>query len=185
MMLTDKIYVFDGLVKDFNFDYLEFARIPTEQSRVNVWTEDPSPNIYKSKRLYEAGTGWIKQTPDICLRIYDACLEGFYKINPNCEIIEFKHCLFNIINKNNVMNEKDIHVDDDQILSWSAACHLYGSGGPTEFYSKKDKDSLISSVDFVPGRIVFFPARYLHKFCTPETGIRMSLGHMFTIKGLE
>lgn len=184
-MLTDKIYVFDNLIKDFNFDYLEFARIPTEPSRVNVWTDDPSPNVYKSKRLYEYNTGWLKQTPDVCYRIYDACLEGFTQINADCKIVNFKHCLYNIINKNNVMNEKDIHIDDDQTQSWSAACHLYGSGGPTEFYQSRDKNALITSVDFVPGRIVFFPARYYHKFCTPLDGIRMSLGYMFTIEGLE
>jgi len=184
-MNTNNIYVFDNLIKDFTFDYLEFARVPTELSRVNVWTDEPSPNVYKSKRLYESATGWIEKTPQISYNIYDACIEGFKKINPNFEMLEFKHCLFNLINKNNVMNEKDIHIDDNQPLSWSAACHLYGDNGNTEFYSKKDNDSLVKTVEFVPGRIVFFPARYLHKFCTPSNGIRMSLGYMFTIKGLE
>jgi len=184
-MHIDNIYVFDNLIKDFNFNYLDFAKVPTEPSRVNVWTDDPSPNIYKSKRLYESQTGWIKQTPKICYNIYNACIEGFQRINTDCEILEFKHCLFNLINKNNTMNEKDIHIDDNQIYSWSAACHVYGTSGSTEFYSSKDNSSLVKTVEFLPGRIVFFPARYLHKFCTPDTGIRMSLGYMFSVKGLE
>ena len=176
IMVIDDIQ--DWLVEYGRTDFTHYRFLPFHYSD----TARPELGWLFGAMLFDIKQGgWYQGTPDYTRTLNEYFMKHVLKgIDPTAVLRDLIRIRVNGMNTGNVAS---VHNDSPKPNVWAMLYYVTDSTGSTEFY---DTDgSLAASVEPKAGRIVFFPACYMHKANSPTelSDWRVTLNYNYLIEG--
>ena len=173
-MLLPHTFVFDDV---FDFDITQLSNYE--------WHPFPQHSTpwYSNRVFHESTKVWDSNTPTICKDAYQISLDLFKQINPECTVNRTVRCMIHKYTPDTLMNTMDIHRDEFAPDYWSTIFYVDGTG-PTDFFTSRDEESYVGSVDFKKGRVSIFPAGYWHRPSKQQNVDRIVIAFTFEVYNL-
>jgi len=158
----DLIYVVDNVLSEKELDQINNINWK-DRPWINGWSHGPNPN--------SVGSGYSNPS-DIPLAVecYKHATDFLKSLDTNLTLIWHVGSYWTI--QDTQLNSGDvIHRDTYQMTGvWTVLFHFYGNSGSTEFYKDFKSNTPYRTIDFVPGRMIAYPALYAHRAGQPTPG---------------